>query len=51
MVKAKRNINVEICRVEGDLAPFVKVDYVDKNADEHTGLMLLDSGSNINMTS
>ena len=51
MVKAKRNINVEICRVEGDLAPFVKVDYVDKYAEEHTGLMVMDTGSNVNVLS
>ena len=35
--------------MEGDIAPFVKVDYLDRDAQEHSGLMLLDSGSNQNI--
>lgn len=50
-MNARKDINVELFRVDDDLAIFVKVDYVDKDADEHTGLMLLDSGSNINILS
>ena len=42
-MKKENNIRVEMVRMEGDVAPFVQVDYVDKNAEEHTGLMLLDS--------
>ena len=47
----ERNINVEMCRVVDDLNPFIKVDFVDKDAEEHTGLMMLDSGSNVNLLS
>ena len=50
-MKKESNIRVEIVRMEGDVAPFVTVDYVDKYAEEHTGLMLLDSGSMGNMLS
>lgn len=44
-----KDIRVELFRVEGDIAPFVMVDYMDKYAQEHSGLMLLDSGCNDNM--
>lgn len=44
-MKDKFYIKEKIFRVEGDLAPFIEVDYVDKNAEEHTGLLLLDSCS------
>ena len=37
------DIKVEMVRVDGDVMPFIKVDYVDKDAQEHTGLMILDS--------
>ena len=50
-MKKEKNINVEMYRVMGDLNPFVKVDFVDKDAEEHTGLMILDSGSNVNLLS
>lgn len=50
-MEKEKNINVEILRVEGDLDPFVKVDYMDKDAQEHTGLMILDSCSNLNFLS
>ena len=49
MEKKERDIRVEMFRVEGDIAPFVMVDYVDKYAQEHSGLMLLDSGCNSNV--
>lgn len=51
MKKEKNDIRVEMVRMEGDIAPFVKVDYVDKYAQEHTGLMLVDSGSTPNVLS
>lgn len=35
----------------GDVAPFVQVDYMDKDAHEHTGIILLDSGSTANILS
>ena len=42
-MKNEKDIRVEMIRVEGDFAPFVEVDYMDQYAQEHTGLMLLDS--------
>lgn len=33
-------------RMSDNFVPFVKVDYIDKDAKEHTGLMLVDSGTN-----
>ena len=50
-MKKESNIRVAMFRVVGDFAPFVKVDYMDKDAQEHTGLMLLDSGSASNVLS
>ena len=47
-MKKNQNLNVEMYRVVDDLAPFVKVGYMDKNAEEHSGLMMLDSGSEKN---
>ena len=47
-MKTEKDIRVELFRVEGDIAPFVMVDYMDKDAQEHSGLMLLDSGCNHN---
>ena len=44
-MKKENNIRVEMVRMEGDAAPFVEVGYVDKNAEEHTGLLMLDSCS------
>lgn len=43
-----KDIKVGLIRVQEDAAPFIKVGYVDKDANEHKGLMLLDSGSNSN---
>ena len=51
MKKEMNNIRVKIIRMEGDIAPFVEVDYIDKYAQEHTGLMLVDSGSTANVLS
>lgn len=45
------NIRVELFRVNGDYAPIIKVDYMDKDAKEHSGLFILDSGSNDNILS
>ena len=50
-MKKEKSINVEMYRVVGDLNPFIKVDFVDQNAQEHTALMMLDSGSNVNLLS
>ncbi|SDL93762.1 hypothetical protein SAMN04487899_11054 [Segatella bryantii] len=38
-MKIEKDIRVEMVRMEGDVAPFVQVDYMDKEAQEHTGLM------------
>ena len=48
-MKKEKNISVEMYRVVGDLNPFIKVDFVDKDAQEHTAVMMLDSGSNVNL--
>jgi hypothetical protein len=50
-MKKENDIRVEMVRMEGDVAPFVRVDYLDKDAQEHSGLFLLDSGSTVNMLS
>lgn len=47
----ENNIRVAIFRIEGDVAPFVQVNYMDKDAQVQTGLFLLDSGSNENILS
>lgn len=47
----EHKLRVRMLRVVGDVAPLVLVDYMDKNAEEHTGLMLLDSGSMGNVLS
>lgn len=51
MEKKERDIWVELFRLEEIIHPFVMVDYVDKDAQEHSGLMLLDSGSAGNVLS
>ena len=48
-MNAENNIRVELVRMEGNIAPFVQVNYMDKDAQEHTGLFLLDSCSNENI--
>lgn len=47
----EKSISVNIFRVVDDLCPFVQIDYMDKYAEEHTGLMILDSGSTVNVLS
>ena len=47
-MEKKNDIRVEMFRVVGDMAPLLQVYYLDKDAQEHTGLFLLDSGSNDN---
>ena len=44
----EKNIRVEMFRVVGDMAPLVKVYFMDKNSEEHSGLFILDSVSNDN---
>jgi hypothetical protein len=51
MKEKKDIIKVDMIRMEGDVAPFIQVDYMDKNANEHTGLVLLDSASTVNILS
>ena len=43
-MKTENNIRVQMIRMSNNFVPFVKVDYMDKEAKEHTGLMLVDSG-------
>ncbi len=50
-MKTEKNINVEMYKVENSPAPFIKVDYMDKYGGEQTGLLLLDSGANVNVLS
>lgn len=47
-MKNVNNISVDLFRVEDDITPFVEVDYMDKYAQEHHGIMILDSCSNYN---
>ena len=51
MNNESKRINVKMYRVVGDLAPIVRVDYVDKDAQEHSALMMLDSCSTVNVLS
>ena len=51
MNNESKSIKVKMFRIVGDLAPIVRVDYVDKDAQEHSALMLLDSCSTVNVLS
>ena len=44
-MKNENDFRVQMMRVVGDLAPFVKVEYVDQDANEHAALMVVDSCS------
>lgn len=48
-MNSKNNIRVEMIRMIDNFVPFVKVDYMDKDAKEHTGLMLADTGATNNV--
>lgn len=50
-MKKETKINVKMFRVVGDFAPMVRVDFMDKDAHEHSGLMILDSCSTVNVLS
>lgn len=50
-MKNEKDIHVALVGEEGDFTPFIEVDYVDKYAQEHRGIMLLDSGSSDNFLS
>lgn len=50
-MKNEKDIRVTLIGEEGDPTPCIEVDYVDKYAQEHRGLMLLDSGSSDNFLS
>lgn len=45
-MKTENNIKVQMIRMKDNFVPFVKVDYMDKDAKEHTGVMVVDSGTN-----
>lgn len=51
MNNGSKKMSVKMYRVVGDLAPIVRVDYVDKDAHEHSALMILDSCSTVNVLS
>ena len=44
-MKKDRQIRMQMVRVVGDLAPFVKIDYIDSEAQDHSALLLVDSCS------
>ena len=44
-MKNENNFRVQMMRVKGDYAPFVKVEYLDQDANEHAALLLVDSCS------
>ena len=47
-MKTKKYIDVEFYEVEDDRAAFVEVTYKGRDKRTHRGLMMLDTGSNIN---
>ena len=47
-MNGQKNMRVDFYRVENDLAPLVEVNYWDRENHECNGLLLLDTGSNIN---
>lgn len=51
MNNESKSIKVKMFRIVGDLAPLVRVDYIDKDAQEHSGLMMFDSCSTVNVLS
>ena len=51
MENESKMISVKMYRVLGDFAPLVRVSYVDKDAQVHSALMMLDSCSTINVLS
>ena len=48
-MKNEDNIRVNMGRMRGYYIPFIEVDFMDKDAKEHTGLMIVDSGTNDNL--
>ena len=47
-MNGQKNMSVDFYQVENDLAPLVEVNYWDRENHECKGLLLLDTGSNIN---
>lgn len=43
------NIKVGMVRMTDNYVPFIEVGYLDKDGKEHSGMMMLDSGSNSNV--
>ena len=50
-MKKEKSIDVKLFRVDGDLAPFVEVNYLDKENRNNKGLFLIDSASTDNVLS
>ena len=50
-MKKEKSIDVKLFRIEGDLVPFVEVNYLDKQNRTNKGVLLLDSGSTDNILS
>lgn len=48
-MKKENDIRVNMIRMAENYVPFVKVDFLDKDAKECTGLMMVDSGTNDSM--
>lgn len=48
-MKKENKINVKMFRIVGDYAPIVTVSYMDKDAIEHSALMIIDSCSTDNI--
>ena len=48
-MKEMKDVRVDMFRIVGDFAPMIQVNYKDKNAEDHTGLLIFDSGSNENI--
>lgn len=46
---AKNNINVNLYNGNNTSVPFVMVDYLDKDANGHCALMMIDSCSEVNI--
>lgn len=45
----KNNINVNLFNVNENNAPFVKIEYLDNDANENCALMMIDSCSEVSM--
>lgn len=48
-MEKKKDIKVGLIWLQENAAPFIEVGYVDKNFNEHKGIMLIDTDSNSNI--